>query len=109
MTPCSRSQSEVRRYGTRFADLCRALAVCVILPPAASAREHRFAAVKHEFQLTLPCPAIGSTSSPCPGYVKAHIVPLACGGPDAVSNMQWQPIREARQRINGRRGLCSGG
>ena len=25
-----------------------------------------------------------------PGYVVDHIVPLACGGPDAPSNMQWQ-------------------
>ena len=98
MMPCSRSQSEVRRYGTRFADLCRALAVCVILPPAASAREHRSAAVKHEFQLTHPCPATGLTSGACPGYIKDHIVPLVCGGPDAPSNMQWQTIREARAK-----------
>ena len=31
-----------------------------------------------------------------PGYVKDHIVPLVCGGRDAVSNMQWQTIHEAR-------------
>jgi hypothetical protein len=33
-----------------------------------------------------------------PGYVKDHIVPLACGGLDAVSNLQWQTIREARAK-----------
>jgi hypothetical protein len=33
-----------------------------------------------------------------PGYVKDHIVPLVCGGPDAVSNMQWRTIREARAK-----------
>ena len=59
-----------------------ALALCIVLPPAASAREHRSAAVKHEFQLTHPCPATGLTSGACPGYVKDHIVPLVCGGPD---------------------------
>jgi Dioxygenase len=33
-----------------------------------------------------PCPATGLTRGPCPGCVKDHVVPLACGGPDAVSN-----------------------
>ena len=75
-----------------------ALAVCVVLAPAASARERRSAAVKHEFQLTHLCPAIGRTSGACPGYVKDHIVPLACGGPDAVSNLQWQTIRDAKAK-----------
>jgi hypothetical protein len=28
--------------------------------------------------------------------VKDYIVPLACGGPDAVSDMQWQTIRAAK-------------
>jgi hypothetical protein len=28
----------------------------------------------------------------------AHIVPLACGGPDAASNMQWQTVAEARAK-----------
>jgi hypothetical protein len=64
--------------------------------PAASAKEHRSASVKREFQLTHPCPATGRTSGACPGYIKDHVVPLACGGPDAVSNMRWQTIREAR-------------
>jgi hypothetical protein len=75
-----------------------ALAFWLVLPAAASARDHRSASVKHEFQLTHPCPATGLASGACPGYVKDHIVPLACGGPDAVSNMQWQTIREARAK-----------
>ena len=74
------------------------LAVCIAQPVSASAREHRSTAVKREFQLTHPCPATGLTSGLCPGYVKDHIVPLACGGPDAPSNMQWQTIREARAK-----------
>jgi len=32
-----------------------------------------------------------------PGYVVDHIVPLAKGGKDAPSNMQWQAIAEARE------------
>ena len=73
-------------------------AVYVALPVSASAREHRSASVKHEFQLTHPCPSTGLTSGACPGYVKDQIVPLACGGPDAPSNMQWQTIRDAKAK-----------
>jgi hypothetical protein len=75
-----------------------ALAVCAVTPAPATAKEHRSAAVKREFQLTHPCPATGLTSGGCPGYVKDHIVPLSCGGPDAVSNMQWQTIQAARAK-----------
>jgi hypothetical protein len=65
---------------------------------AASAKQSRSASVKREFQLTRPCPATGRTSGACPSYVKDHVLPLACGGPDAVSNMQWQTIREAKAK-----------
>ena len=33
-----------------------------------------------------------------PGYVIDHIKPLACGGMDATSNMQWQTVAEAKAR-----------
>jgi hypothetical protein len=33
-----------------------------------------------------------------PGYVVDHIVPLACGGADAPSNMQWQTRAEAKAK-----------
>ena len=35
----------------------------------------------------------------CSGYVKNHIVPPACAGPDSVANLQWQMIRDARANI----------
>jgi hypothetical protein len=38
------------------------------------------------------------TSGFCPGYIKDHIVPLACGGPDAVANLQWQTIEAAKAK-----------
>ncbi len=33
-----------------------------------------------------------------PGYVVDHIKPLACGGADAPSNMQWQTVSEAKAK-----------
>ncbi len=32
------------------------------------------------------------------GYVIDHIVPLACGGADAVSNLQWQSVADAKAK-----------
>jgi hypothetical protein len=34
----------------------------------------------------------------CPGYVKDLVLPLACGGSDMVSNMQWQTIADAKAK-----------
>ena len=42
------------------------------------------------------------------GYVIDHIVPLACGGADAPTNMQWQTIEEAKAKDRVERQGCSG-
>jgi hypothetical protein len=65
---------------------------------AAPAAKHRSRTVAREFQREHPCPSTGLPTGPCPGYWKDHIVPLACGGPDAVANLQWQTISEARPK-----------
>ena len=33
-----------------------------------------------------------------PGYVIDHVVPLACGGADAVGNLQWQTVADAKAK-----------
>lgn len=52
----------------------------------------RRADVLREFQRIHPCPSTLSTEGPCPGWSKNHTVPLACGGCDSVSNLQWLPV-----------------
>jgi hypothetical protein len=32
------------------------------------------------------------------GYIRDHKCPLACGGKDAVENLQWQTIKESRDK-----------
>lgn len=32
------------------------------------------------------------------GYVRDHICPLACGGADTVSNLQWQTLAEGKAK-----------
>ena len=37
------------------------------------------------------CPANGRSAGPCPGWAIDHVIPLDCGGKDAVYNLQWLP------------------
>jgi hypothetical protein len=80
--------------------------IAALLSSPLSARECRSREVTREFQREHPCPSTGRTSGACPGYRKDHINPLACGGPDAVSNMQWQTIRDARAKDAWERKVC---
>jgi hypothetical protein len=78
--------------------LAVAVVICLVLAVSASAKEPRSPSVKREFQLTHPCPATGRGRGACPGYIKDHVVPLACGGPDAPSNLQWQTTADAKAK-----------
>jgi hypothetical protein len=42
-----------------------------------------------------------------PGHVVDHIIPLACGGADAPSNMQWQTIAEGKAKDKWERKGCN--
>jgi hypothetical protein len=42
-----------------------------------------------------------------PGHVVDHRVPLACGGTDAPSNMQWQTAQEAKAKDKVERQGCA--
>lgn len=41
-----------------------------------------------------------------PGYVVDHKIPLACGGADSPSNMQWQTVAEAKAKDKVERKGC---
>ena len=41
-----------------------------------------------------------------PGHVVDHVVPLACGGADSPSNMQWQTTAEAKAKDRVERQGC---
>lgn len=51
----------------------------------------RRADVLAAFRRAHPCPPTLRTTGACPGWSMNHIVPLACGGCDAVWNLQWLP------------------
>jgi hypothetical protein len=58
----------------------------------ANGRIARSAAAKHAFEVQTGYP------HGRPGYVIDHIKPLACGGSDAPSNMQWQTTVAAKAK-----------
>jgi hypothetical protein len=84
-----------------------ALVIAFTIPGPLSAAEHRSRSVTREFQREHPCPSTGLTTGACPGYRKDHIKALACGGPDAVSNLQWQTIADARAKDAWERKACA--
>lgn len=43
------------------------------------------------FKQLYACPSTGKNSGACPGWAIDHVIPLDCGGIDAVYNMQWLP------------------
>jgi hypothetical protein len=66
----------------------------------ANGRIERSETAKHQFEVQSGYPHGRS------GYVVDHIRPLACGGVDAPSNMQWQTIAEAKAKDKTERVGC---
>ena len=65
---------------------------CVAQPArTASGSIMRSRVVLREFRAIHPCPATGKSTGACPGWAIDHVIPLACGGCDAVINLQWLP------------------
>lgn len=52
----------------------------------------RRADVLAAFRRLHPCPVTGRHDGACPRWAINHVVPLAKGGCDAVSNLQWLPV-----------------
>ena len=81
---------------------------CVSCQRDGNGRVHRSAAARYEFRRDNRCPATGEAKGVCPGYVIDHIKPLACGGLDDPTNMQWQTREAAREKDKWERRECGG-
>ena len=66
---------------------CILLCLALLLPMAAVFKIQRNAHSRSEFKHQQPYPTNGKSKGSCKGYVINHVVPLACGGADAASNM----------------------
>lgn len=89
------------------------------VPRTDAGKTERSAAVLAAFREKYPCPATGKSTGACPGWAIDHVIPLACGGADAVYNLQWLPnsIKSAKgpdskdhfeRRIYGGQGATKG-
>ncbi len=65
-----------------------------------SSREapRRSGSARSAFRREYACPATGQTTGSCPRWEVDHVIPLACGGRDAPSNMQWLRREENRRK-----------
>ena len=70
------------------------------------ARTPRSAAELLAFKRANPCPSTGERRGSCPGWVIDHVEPIACGGADAVANMQWQTVADAKAKDKWERRRC---
>jgi len=59
------------------------------------------------FRKANPCPATGSTTGACPGYVVDHTYPLCAGGLDIPANMIWQDTKASYIKDRIERELCA--
>jgi hypothetical protein len=74
------------------------IAACALSINPVWAKQYRSQAVRHEFVRLHACPATERHRLPCPGYIIDHIKALACGGADAVENLQWQTVADAKAK-----------
>jgi hypothetical protein len=65
---------------------------------SSNGRIKRSSVAKSSFMRSHPCPSTGKRSGGCPGYVVDHVKPLAKGGADNPSNMQWQTTAAAKEK-----------
>lgn len=59
----------------------------------ANGRLSRSSKVLSAFKRIHLCPVTKLPTGPCAGWSIDHILPLACGGCDAVWNLQWLPVQ----------------
>ena len=82
------------------------LLILLVVSTNVYSESHRSQKAKVIFKFEHPCPATGRFKGACPGYIIDHIKPLACGGLDDASNMQWQNKAEAKAKDEWERKNC---
>lgn len=93
--PVSTKSSAAKKAPTIKAKTRKTRAVATVQRDKNGKIKHSESA-KSAFMKAHPCPTTGKTSGSCHGYVIDHIIPLAKGGKDLPSNMQWQTTAEGQ-------------
>jgi len=82
------------------------LILMLLMSFSVEAGQHRSYKAKAEFEKQHYCPSTGKPKGRCAGYVIDHIKPLACGGADSPSNMQWQTKEASKLKDKWERKGC---
>jgi len=90
----------------KLAILLIALFATSALPLVANAEYKRSKAVLRAFVYQQACPATGMHRLPCPGWQIDHIIPLKCGGPDDLENLQWLTVQAHKEKTKREAMLC---
>ena len=86
------------RWSTRIAVVFVTLVGSLGLPTTAIGGKERSSTAISDFKQSNPCPSTGRMYGRCPGYQIDHRHPLAAGGADRPSNMQWLSTRQHRAK-----------
>jgi hypothetical protein len=84
------------------------LALAIMLSVGLADAAERSASAKSEFKRENPCPS-GGGSGGCSGYQIDHRQPLAAGGVDHKSNMQWLSVDDHKAKTKYERHTCTYG
>lgn len=85
-----------------------AIALSLMLLIGIAGATERSSSAKSEFKRENPCPS-GGGSGGCSGYQIDHRQPLAAGGADHKSNMQWLSVDEHKAKTKAERESCTYG
>ena len=85
----SQPRSTPRSYAAPKSSNRNSAIKCVGCARDSHGRIQRSEPAKNSFKKSNPCPSTGKSRGACPGYDIDHRTPLAKGGTDDPSNMQW--------------------
>lgn len=83
-----------------------AILLALTLSAPIDARQLRSSAELHAFQRHNPCPSTGKPRGSCPGYQIDHRIPLKCGGPDKIENLQWLTVEAHKAKTRAEARFC---
>ena len=64
---------------------------------------------KELFVKKYACPVNGKHTQLCPGWVVNYVKPLCAGGPDRITNLQWQTVATAKRKEREAQKMCAKG
>lgn len=88
------------------ATLALAASAVLVLASPSDARPAGTLAAVARFRQINPCPSTDKAAGRCPGYVVDYVVPPCAEGGNAVDNLQWLTLAQAKLKGDWEREYC---